>query len=40
MGVGTLVFAVAIGPLTQFFMPRLRFSGAQAQEQTQEQARE
>ncbi|GIH77018.1 YczE/YyaS/YitT family protein [Planobispora longispora] len=40
VGVGTLVFAVAIGPLTQFFMPRLRFSGAQAQEQTQEQARE
>ncbi|GAA3447371.1 YczE/YyaS/YitT family protein [Planomonospora venezuelensis] len=26
VGVGTVVFALAIGPLTQFFMPRLSFS--------------
>lgn len=24
VGIGTVVFALAIGPLTQFFMPRMR----------------
>ncbi|GAA3113114.1 membrane protein [Planomonospora alba] len=31
VGVGTVVFALAVGPLTQFFMPRLGFSRPQAQ---------
>ncbi|MBG0832945.1 hypothetical protein HS041_35170 [Planomonospora sp. ID67723] len=32
VGVGTVVFALAVGPLAQFFMPRLSFSRSTAQD--------